>query len=572
MSPPPGEKTGVVHAEDAEHGLSGNTTPLEAIDDATEDFRWDLTIYLNLLALMMAYFAATWSLLIPTSCIHFIVEKFPTEGRLAAWIAASTTIPICVIQAFVGDMSDILGRKPFLLVGMVVGVAGSLVSSRATSLIMVIGGQVLNGCGLTLGYLAIPLFTEVVPKDKRPAIQGFSGIVAGVASLLGPIIQGVFIEERVGGLLEGWRVGFYISAALYAIAFVLLTLFYHPAARPNQAGESTTAKLMHIDWLGIFLVAAGLVLFLVGLQYGGNPYPWTSATVLSTMIIGIVLLIILGAWEGKGTTTGLFTHALFDHRNFALGLVLNFVSGIILFGGQAYLPQEIAALFTTNATMAGVYNIPFNLMSIVGGFGGGILMGITKEAKGIVVGSFVLLLIGSGLMPVMKPSINFAAWCFPTGLLGCGVGAQAAIITVVMSLCTPNQYIATALTLGASVRALGGSIGVVIFGQIFNSKVTNMLYPKIGRAISAAGLPPARVEQFLMAVASGRTDELAEIPGVTGRVLEAFESTYVSGLAECYRYVWYAITPFCAAALVLSFFVLSTKAQMTRQVAAGVQR
>ncbi|RSL46528.1 hypothetical protein CEP54_013804 [Fusarium duplospermum] len=152
--------------------------------------------------------------------------------------------------------------------------------------------------------------------------------------------------------------------------------------------------------------------------------------------------------------------------------------------------------------MAGVYNIPFNLMSIVGGFGGGILMGITKEAKGIVVGSFVLLLIGSGLMPVMKPSINFAAWCFPTGLLGCGVGAQAAIIR----------------------------------------------------------LPPSRVERFLMAVASGRTDELVEIPGVTGKVLEAFQSMYVSGLAECYRYVWYAITPFCAAALVLSFFVLSTKA------------
>ncbi|KAM5373290.1 hypothetical protein ACJZ2D_007119 [Fusarium nematophilum] len=129
---------------------------------------------------------------------------------LAAWIAASTTIPNCVIQAFVSDMSDILGRTPFLLVGMVFGVAGSLLSSRATTLIMVIGGQVLNGCGLTLGYLSIPLFTEVVPKDKRPAIQGFSGIAAGTASLLGPVIQGVFIERQLGGQLGGWRVGFYL--------------------------------------------------------------------------------------------------------------------------------------------------------------------------------------------------------------------------------------------------------------------------------------------------------------------------------------------------------------------------
>ncbi|KAH7177119.1 major facilitator superfamily domain-containing protein [Dactylonectria macrodidyma] len=524
-----------------------------------EDFQWDLAIYLNLLALMMCYFASTWSLLVPTSCIHFIVEKFPLEGRLATWIAASTTIPICVIQAFVGDMSDILGRKPFLLIGMVLGLTGSLVSSRATSLIMVIGGQVLNGCGITLGYLSIPLFTEVVPKDKRPAVQGFSGIVTGTASLLGPMVQGAFIEKELGGKIEGWRVGFYISAILYAASFVLLAMFYHPIAHPNEAGESTMTRVMHIDWLGIFLVVTGLVLFLVGLQYGGNTYPWTSAVVLCTLIIGAVLLIIFELWEWKATSTGLFVHALFDHRNFTLGLLLNFVSGIVLFGGQAYLLQEIAALFTTDAIMAGVYNIPFNTMSIVGGFGAGIIMSITKEAKGLVIGSFILLLIGSGLMAVMEPHINFAAWFFPTSLLGCGVGAQAAIITVVISLCTPNKYIATALTLGASVRALGGSI------------VTDMLYPKVGRAIVAAGLPTAQVESFFPAVASGQTDVLQSIPGATSKVLEVFQSTYVSVLADCYRFIWYAITPFTAVTLIMSFFLLSTKAQMTRQVAAGVE-
>lgn len=573
MTSTPEEKTDAFHTEDPHHDLDGDTTPtaLEA-NEPTEEFQWDLAIYLNLLALMMCYFASTWSLLIPTSCIHFIVEKFPEEGRLAAWIAASTTIPICVIQAFVGDMSDILGRKPFLLVGMVLGTTGSLVSSRATSLIMVIGGQVLNGCGLTLGYLAIPLFTEVVPKDKRPVIQGFSGIVAGAASLLGPVIQGAFIGRELGGALEGWRVGFYLSAAFYAISFVLLALFYHPVAHPNEAGESITTRVMHIDWFGIFLVAAGLVLFLVGLQYGGNPYSWTSAMVLSTLIVGAVLLVVFGVWEWKGTTTGLFVHDLFNHRNFTLGLVLNFVSGIVLFGGQAYLPQEIAALFTTDAIIAGVYNIPFNSMSIVGGFGGGIIMGITKEAKSLVVGSFVLLLIGSGLMAVMEPHINFAAWFFPTALLGCGVGAQAAIITVVISLCTPNKFIATALTLGASVRALGGSIGIVIFGQIFNSKVTNTLYPKIGRAVVGAGLPTDQVETFLTMVASEQTNAQQSVPGVPGKVLEAFQSTYVSGLADCYRFIWYAITPFPAITLIMSFFLLSTKAQMTRQVAAGVEQ
>lgn len=111
-------------------------------------------------------------------------------------------------------------------------------------------------------------------------------------SLLGPVIQGTFIERELGGALEGWRVGFYLSAAFYATSFVLLAMFTHPVARPNEAGESITTRVLHIDWFGIFLIAAGLVLFLVGLQYGGNPYSWTSAMALSTLIVRDVLLVV----------------------------------------------------------------------------------------------------------------------------------------------------------------------------------------------------------------------------------------------------------------------------------------
>ncbi|KAK6501599.1 hypothetical protein TWF481_009434 [Arthrobotrys musiformis] len=554
------------------HGSNGSDAEKQHSEDGTEEFRWSVPIFLNLLALFACYFSSTWALIVPNASIPFIVAKFPQQARIAAWVAASVSIPNCVLQAFMGELSDILGRKPFLITGMVFGTAGTLVSSRANDLEMVIAGQVLNGIGLTLGYLAIPLVAEVVPKDKRPMLQGIAGIIAGLASISGPIIQGAFIKHNVGGINEGWRAGFYMSAGFFAMTLILLVFFYHPASRPSAAGgASITRRILEIDWLGVFLVASGLVLFLVGLQYGGNPYPWTSARVLCTLIIGAVLLISFGFYNGFVRKDGILHHALFVDRNFAICQILSFVGGFVLFGGQAYLPQEITNLFTRDAVITGVYNLPFNALSIVGSFGAGAIMGKTKEAKTLVVTSYVLFLVGSGLMAVMQPHINFAAWFFPTSILGVAVGASTLVLAVVVSLCTPNEYIAHAMSLLASSRALGGSIGITIFEQIFSSKEKDILPGKISTAVLAAGLPSDSLKEFLEGSEHGITSALLKIPGVTQTILEAGSASMVQGLADSYRFIWYSLIPFAFVTLILAFFLMSTKAQMTRQVAAGIR-
>jgi len=537
-----------------------------------ELFKWDLAICTNLLALFMCYFSSTWGLLVPTSSIAFIVEQFPDGAGKSAWIAAAVSIPNCVLQAFMGELSDILGRKHFLLAGMLLGITGAIVSSRANNVEMIIGGQVLNGCGLTLGYLAIPLVSEVVPKDKRPQMQGLAGVIAGIATMIGPVIQGAFIKNGVGGDTNGWRGGFYLCAGFYALTFISLVLFYHPAPRPGQNELSTMSRVAKIDWLGVFLVASGLVLFLVGLHYGGNPYEWTDPLVLCTLIIGGVLLMIFGIYNWRFRKDGLLHHAFFEHRNFAISMALNFVGGIVLFGGQAYLPQEIVTLFTNDAILTGVYNIPFNGFSIISAFIAGIIMGLTKEAKPIVITAFSFLLAGSGIMAVMEPHINFAAWFFPTALLGFGVGAQLSILNVVVSVCTANEYIAHAMSVVAAVRALGGSIGIVIFHAIFYTKTKEILPKQLAKAVLVAGLPQENLTQFLTAAAAGVGAQLLELPGVTEEVIEAYRLAYPKALADCYRFIWYSLIPFAAVSLGISFFLKTTKAQMTRQVAAGVQR
>jgi Fungal trichothecene efflux pump (TRI12) len=102
-----------------------------------------------------------------------------------------------------------------------------------------------------------------------------------------------------------------------------------PKSGKRLGNQTKREALVHIDWMGVFLQTAGIVLLLVGITLGGN-YPWGSAKVLSTLIIGIVCLVVYGLWEWKGAKNPFLAHALFrgKSRTFVLFLVVDFVAGM----------------------------------------------------------------------------------------------------------------------------------------------------------------------------------------------------------------------------------------------------
>jgi hypothetical protein len=85
-------------------------------------------------------------------------------------------------------------------------------------------------------------------------------------------------------------------------------------------------------------LSAGLTLLLVALSLGNNPWPWTSATVLSTLVLGIVFLIGFGVYEWKGTKTGILHHDLFGMRTFGLCILVMFCEGIMVFALILFYP------------------------------------------------------------------------------------------------------------------------------------------------------------------------------------------------------------------------------------------
>jgi MFS family permease len=158
-----------------------------------------------------------------------------------------------------------------------------------------------------------------------------------------------------------WRWTFYISLIVNAIAFVLIMICYWPPdfIGLHPEGKSRRQQVAELDFIGIILFAGGLTIFLIGIGFGGNPYRWTSATVLCPLILGgLCVFLAFPLWEvySPDTTAKICPPHLFRNvRTVVVPYGVTFVAGMALISLGTLWPQQIARLFTTDPSIVGWY-------------------------------------------------------------------------------------------------------------------------------------------------------------------------------------------------------------------------
>ena len=181
----------------------------------------------------------------------------------------------------------------------------------------------------------------------------FSGVIA----LLSPIIA-YSIIARTGT----WRTVYWYIFAFEGFSLILVIFFYRPPnfdTKHRRDGKTRMELVKQMDFIGVGLFSLGCILFLIGVNWGGRQYAWSSAPVISTLVIGAALLVALGLYEVYADLKYpmLPTRFFRNIRGFTVLLVVCFVGGMLYYSMNVLWPRESGLLYVPRdkPIIAGVY-------------------------------------------------------------------------------------------------------------------------------------------------------------------------------------------------------------------------
>jgi EmrB/QacA subfamily drug resistance transporter len=423
-------------------------------------------------------------------------------------LASTITVPIY------GKLSDAYGRKPLLLIGVSLFLLGSVLSGLSQSIEQLIIFRAIQGLGAgSLFPIALAIIGDLFDPRERGRYQGLFGAVFGVSFLLGPLIGGFLTDHA------SWHWIFYVNLPLG-----LFTLFVIWTVLPNTRRADTRAR--DFDYLGTALFTAGVLPVLLGLSNkgttgaGGALPDWGSFEVGGLMLIGAVLLSLFVLVESRARQP-IVPLTLFRDRTFSASIVATLAVAVGMFAAIIYLPRFYQVVRGVSATQSGYETWPLLVGLIGGSIVAGRLISRTGRYRHLVVGSTVLLLLGSVLMTNLTATTStWLLWGMML-VIGLGVGPGMSGYTTIVQNVVPMRLMGAATGALTFFRQVGGSIGLAIAGTVFNQQFAALLPGKL----VAAGVPQGVADRLANSSARG---SLTGVGGAQG------SSAVVSGVHQAF--------------------------------------
>ncbi|MCZ8517746.1 MDR family MFS transporter [Paenibacillus filicis] len=423
-----------------------------------------------LAALVISMFMAAIEMTIISTAMPSIVGELGGFS-LYSWVFSAFSLMQAVTTPIYGKLSDLFGRKPIFITGIVIFLTGSILCGLSKSMIMLVIFRLIQGLGAgAVQPIAMTIVGDMYTIEERAKIQGYFSSVFGISSVIGPLVGGFIVQYA------HWSWIFWMNVPLGILSIAGVVLFLH---------EGIEKQKRSIDYAGSGLFFISITSLMIVLIQGGVAWSWTSPQIIVLMLVFILGSGLFLAQERRTSEPMMPLH-IWKNRFITVANTATFTSGALVIGLTSFLPTYIQGVMGSSAFVAGftltVMTVGWPIAALAAGHLI-IKIGIRPTAVMGGIAAFIGSLFFITLDPAKGP-IWAGTGSFIIGI-GMGLTSSTFMISIQNSVQWQMRGVATASNM--FMRLLGSSVGAALLGGVLNMRFKSFLSSAdnpLGKAVS----------------------------------------------------------------------------------------
>lgn len=409
---------------------------------------------LVLAAILLSVFLAAMEATVVATAMPSVVSDLHGLS-LYGWVGAIYMLTSTLTMPLYGKVADLYGRKPILLVALVVFLVGSIASGLAPSMGALVAFRAVQGVGAGgIQPIALTIVGDLYRPEERAKIQGLFGALWAFAGTSGPLLGGLLVRAL------SWRWVFFVNVPFALFAFALLAFAFR---------EKVKKKAVRFDTAGSVLLALGVTLLLTG---ASHTHPTVTLPLAGATLVAFVLV-------ERRAADAVLPPSLLMRPVVAASSIAGAAIGALMSGTITYLPLYAQAVHHASPTEAGMMLAPLLVAWPISSTLAGRALPKVGYRPFVRWGLALVLLAALGLYFAVAKGAGLVVVGALMGLLGTGSGLSsvATLIAVQESAAWSERGVATASTM--FFRTIGGAIAVGAMGAIVASAVADHASPEL---------------------------------------------------------------------------------------------
>ncbi|KAI0087477.1 iron permease [Irpex rosettiformis] len=482
-----------------------------------------LKFWLIILAICVAMFMSALEVGGTSTALPSIINDL--HGDDFIWVGSAYPLAATALLPASGGMAEIFGRRFSMLTALGLFALGSALCGSAQNMSWLIAARTIQGAGggaiQSVGNIII---SDLVPLRERGVYSSFVGLVWTFAAGIGPLVGGALAEDGQ------WRWFFYMNLPICGLAAILVLAFVNLRTPPGTLLD----KLSKMDWIGNFIFIGSSTSTAIALTWAGITFPWSSASTLVPLIVGLCGLAFFLFYEARFAKHPIVPFTLVANRTSLSGYLQIFFTPVITFAVTYYLATYYQSVKNANPIRAGIDSLSMSLSLGPTIIVTGISVSVTKRYRPQLWIGWVILTISMGVFTTVHSTTSIG---HPIGFsvlvhVGAGMIYSAAYFPVLAPL--PVSENAHALAFFAFCRTFASVWAITIGGTVLQNQLVKRL-------------PIEFTSQF----PSGAALAYSAIPTI-GKLQDPLRAQVREAFAESIRVIWQVLTGISGLGLLCS--------------------